>query len=618
MRKKRDKMEQKQPSISFIVPVYNTEKYLRKCLDSLVNQTRKDFEIIVVNDGSTDDSQLIIEEYKRNYPEIRSFVKQNGGLSDARNFGLQYAVGEYVAFVDSDDYVSKELVEKTIEAAKDQDSDIVCFRIFQVSNGLPKPQQNRYFDTLSGQCVTVKRNPKSLIAAKPYAWNKIFRRSLFFENEIYFPVGQKFEDSATTYNLLLVSNQIHFLNEYLYYYITTRPESITNSIDDGFYDIFKSIDSIFSFYKANKAYSYCEEVLGEIARMLIFARLNKILQSSDIEFSLRYIDNAYKKLNTVAPQWYKSELYWLKRVKFFKKRKIQYYIKRYSFLYKRYYLWYRNKKASRNCSCTLTNDQHSLLQKIQIEMLKTIDLICRENNISYYLAEGSLLGGIRHSGFIPWDDDIDIMMLRDDYQRFISIFKGEIDNCILLNEKTYSGYYLPFSKVVTTKPRGFVNQLDIFPIEYSGPSIDIFPIDTVSSAVSQRRFRKIRIARDILLYKSNYLKPFQIKSRYRRLFYLIRNFVSYKKLHNYIYRLSTLENKKVPKYYVNFASSYNPKKETFPIAWFDGSRTVIFEGMEAPVPVEAEKVLSVIYGDWNILPPINKRIQRHSLNYVDN
>ena len=92
--------------VSVIVPVYNVEKYLDKCLDSLVNQTLKDIEIIVVNDGTKDKSQKIIDKYVKDYPKlVKSYIKENGGLSSARNYGLKYAQGEYVGFVDSDDYV---------------------------------------------------------------------------------------------------------------------------------------------------------------------------------------------------------------------------------------------------------------------------------------------------------------------------------------------------------------------------------------------------------------------------------------------------------------------------------------------------------------------------------
>ena len=111
--------------VSVIVPVYNTEKYLAKCLDSLVNQTLKDIEIIVVNDGTKDNSEKIINKYLKKYSKIRYYKKENGGLSSARNYGIELANGEYVGFVDSDDYVKDGMFSKMYECAIKNNSDIV-------------------------------------------------------------------------------------------------------------------------------------------------------------------------------------------------------------------------------------------------------------------------------------------------------------------------------------------------------------------------------------------------------------------------------------------------------------------------------------------------------------
>ena len=120
--------------ISVIVPVYNVEKYLDKCLNSLVNQTLKDIEIIVINDGSPDNSQTIIECYSKKYSNVKSYVKRNGGISDARNYGLKYASGEYIAFVDSDDYVDLSMMEKLYNKAIENSYDIVECNLHMVDD----------------------------------------------------------------------------------------------------------------------------------------------------------------------------------------------------------------------------------------------------------------------------------------------------------------------------------------------------------------------------------------------------------------------------------------------------------------------------------------------------
>ena len=122
----------KMPKVSMIVPVYNVEKYIGKCLESIVNQTFKNIEIIVVNDGSTDNSQEIINEYEKKYPNLlKSYEKENGGLSDARNYGLEKANGDYICFVDSDDFLAIDLLEK-LEKYMTLDIDMIKYKMIKV------------------------------------------------------------------------------------------------------------------------------------------------------------------------------------------------------------------------------------------------------------------------------------------------------------------------------------------------------------------------------------------------------------------------------------------------------------------------------------------------------
>ena len=139
--------------VSIIVPVYNVEAYLERCLDSLVNQTLQDIEIIVVNDGTKDNSQAIIDEYVKNYPgKVYGYIKENGGLSDARNYGIPYAKGEYVAFVDSDDYVDVTMYEKLYNKAVEQGSEmVVCgyFKVDDSNNTMKSAQKGNMICTIS-------------------------------------------------------------------------------------------------------------------------------------------------------------------------------------------------------------------------------------------------------------------------------------------------------------------------------------------------------------------------------------------------------------------------------------------------------------------------------------
>ncbi|MGB7499878.1 MAG: glycosyltransferase family 2 protein, partial [Moheibacter sp.] len=186
--------------VTVIVPVYNTRDYLEKCLDSLVNQTLAEIEIIVVNDGSTDDSQQIIDRYTEKYNQIKSFIKENGGLSDARNFGIDRATGEYIGFVDSDDFVSAEMLENMYKKAIEHRAEIVLcdlekvdhdgkvFRDLPQSPQLPEKIELEKDFTLFGEMSC-------------FACNKIFHRELFKNHR--FRKGIHFEDVELIPQLVL-------------------------------------------------------------------------------------------------------------------------------------------------------------------------------------------------------------------------------------------------------------------------------------------------------------------------------------------------------------------------------------------------------------------------------
>ena len=131
--------------VSVIVPVYNVEKYIDKCLNTLVNQTLKDIEIIIVNDGSPDNSQEIIDKYQKKYPKkIKSYIKENGGQGSARNFGLEKATGEYIGYVDSDDFIELDMYEKLYNKAKKHDLDIsICGNYCLTESGEKTEESDR-------------------------------------------------------------------------------------------------------------------------------------------------------------------------------------------------------------------------------------------------------------------------------------------------------------------------------------------------------------------------------------------------------------------------------------------------------------------------------------------
>ena len=202
--------------ISVIVPAYNTEKYISTCIDSLLAQTYINYEIIIINDGSTDHTLSILDKY-RQHPNIRIFSQENAGLSAARNRGISVSNGDLICFVDSDDYVAKNYLEKLV-APLLQDSTIdiaVC--------GYQEIYQDRQASyPLKPQLLTGFQATKNLLLNQRdfdvLAWNKLYKKSLFTDYDILYPVGQIHEDNLTTYKLYSVAKNVQYLEDILYFY----------------------------------------------------------------------------------------------------------------------------------------------------------------------------------------------------------------------------------------------------------------------------------------------------------------------------------------------------------------------------------------------------------------
>ena len=217
------------PKISVIVPVYNVENTIGKCLDSIVNQTLKDIEIIVVNDGSKDKSQDIIDEYAKKYSNIKSYIKENGGLSDARNYGLEKASGAYICFVDSDDYIDTSLFEK-LEKYISMQIDMIKYKMIKVDENYKEIEKidGPTFDELMGEDA-FNTLYSTDIMLQP-AWLYLYKKSFLDENNFKYPVGKYHEDFATTVLLMVKAKSIVSTDIYGYYYYQSN-ESITRGND---------------------------------------------------------------------------------------------------------------------------------------------------------------------------------------------------------------------------------------------------------------------------------------------------------------------------------------------------------------------------------------------------
>ena len=223
------------PLISIIVPIYNVEKYLEKCIKSLINQTYDNLEIILVNDGSKDKSIDICNKYIIMDDRIKLINKKNGGLSDARNAGIIMANGEYLGFVDSDDYIKDTMYEYLYNLMVDYKADIsICNYLYfyegkeTIEN--PKYKSEEVIKSFDSKNALIELLKGDLI--QDFAWNKLYKAELF--NNIKYPLGKNMEDIGTTYKLFDASKRIVLGNSIQYFYLQ-RSNSIMGDRDLNLY-----------------------------------------------------------------------------------------------------------------------------------------------------------------------------------------------------------------------------------------------------------------------------------------------------------------------------------------------------------------------------------------------
>lgn len=316
--------------ISVIVPVYNVERYIERCLNSLVKQTMDDIEIIVVNDGSPDNSQDIIDRFVEKYPEkIISFIVPNGGVSKARNIGIDKASGEYIGFVDSDDFVDITMYEQMYNKAKQDDADIVV-------SGYAKLYGRTTIDFNIGNMEVFGKpfaeSPDMIIKGVPYIWNKIFKRSMIEEHKLRFEPYRIFEDLLFTYKNYLYANKISKVDRALYYYRNIREGSVTNEFSEKFFDIFDVMDSFYDCVKeVHDVEALYDHVLYTALNHIIIRWESPVFENElgikkrFYKESIRYLESRFPdyKERTLYfehyedkdPQEYYDPSYWKKRFK---------------------------------------------------------------------------------------------------------------------------------------------------------------------------------------------------------------------------------------------------------------------------------------------------------------
>lgn len=287
--------------ISIIVPIYNASKYLKKCLDSLVNQTKKELEFILINDGSTDDSESIIKSYKDS--RIKYFKRSNHGIGKTRNFGINKAVGKYIMFLDSDDYLEENACEELYKKIEKEKLDVVVCDFYRVDSNSKEVEK-----IISFKNTSLKDNPNLLLNINLAPWNKIYRSALIKNNNIKFIEDLKYEDAPFVALSLLKSKKIGKVDKPLINY-TIHEKSETTVRDERIFDIIKIVDIIRSYFKD---YSWSREVIDTLTIKIL---VNYNIQGRNIkdkDMRNKFIDETFSYLEKNIPN-YKSNIYFKER-----------------------------------------------------------------------------------------------------------------------------------------------------------------------------------------------------------------------------------------------------------------------------------------------------------------
>ena len=280
--------------LSVIIPVYNTEQYLHQCIDSVLSQSFSDFELILVDDGSTDRSGIMCDQYAEIDQRVRVIHKRNGGLSDARNYGLKYVTGEFVAFLDSDDYVDTTLYEKMYNKAIKEKADYVeCDFIWEY------PDESR-IDT----GIRYTNKLEMFTYARVVAWNKLIKSEIVLENEdLRFPYGLKYEDVEFFYKLVPKVSKFAFVEEPLIHYIQ-REDSLVKVQTEKTLDLITSLNEVLDYYKEKDYYDEYKDVIEyTFARLTLCSSLKRMAKIENNELRKKCIKQAWNNLNEKFPNW---------------------------------------------------------------------------------------------------------------------------------------------------------------------------------------------------------------------------------------------------------------------------------------------------------------------------
>ncbi len=300
----------KKNKVSIILPVYNVERYLVQCMESLFAQTLSEIEIIAVNDGSTDHSLDILKQYQKQHPyQLRIFSIKNQGVSHARNYGLKKAIGEYIQFVDSDDFIEPDMCEKLYNKAKLDGNDIVICGRYNIFENKDSGEliQEVVETQLINRNFSLSEHKYELAHISPFPWDKLFKRSLL--EGIFFPLGIRFEDLVFVYETVCKSESIGVVEEPLYNYRRTTEGGFLNSFSEQTLDIITAFQYLFDYMKKNGFWDFYYEELEFICSRHFLNRYGSFFKPENkgkLTVKKKILNETHNFLNNNLDQWNKN------------------------------------------------------------------------------------------------------------------------------------------------------------------------------------------------------------------------------------------------------------------------------------------------------------------------
>ncbi len=567
-----------QPLVSVIITVYKVEQYLRKCIESVINQTYKNLEIIIVDDGSPDRCGAICDEYAAMDPRIRVIHKENGGVSSARNAGLAAVTGDYIGWVDGDDWIAVDMYQYLVNGAKKYRTPVTICGFVNVKNGQHKAKYRAGDQTLTTYDALSRLIKYDI---RNYLYDRIWERSIF--DDVTFEEGVMFEDTRIVYRLLEKARWITLLKRKKYYRFQ-RDDSIVNvnriqnklnscqALILRFNDINQRWQNIDSIYKENyeaikrlrnailndnKAeYRKYKKDIKEVSKYLSENREQTLVElgagrMGRAEYNLmcwgnrtgyvlsnipaKYINYKSNRKNREAAKKKRkaARMYKLKEFgkKFFPAYRVSLRLeKEIEDVHQKLaavknksvadskaepVFWLENNLPGETMEETKRRvflnmpkwgGAVSILQKGNGYLLKRLKTICEENGITFWLIGGTLLGALRHKGFIPWDDDIDVAMPREDMDKLFDVICKYDD--VALNRYYHSPG--PWQTVkLTFNDEHSPFWVDVMLYDYAGDrSIDEKELWERIQKVRNQAKRKLQTAKSKLkrVYKDDYVQ----------------------------------------------------------------------------------------------------------------